>query len=267
MKPLFSYPGQKSWLAPRFKELFPSYAQLELVELFGGSAALSFTLDKALVFYNETLTPIVKLLTDVALATERVHQQLHSKPAFFEDPENIFYWHRMQFNRNRKTGEFASGHLLHVALRGFNSTLRFNQAGDCNTPYRKVKTPRSLHGQAELLNYSNLICNWQFQNRFAESLIEPVSMIDDRIYFADPPYAGSATTYGTKWQPNDTRELLHQLYLSKSLFMVSSEVNETYIGMAEHLGLSYELIESGRKYQQKTGTSEKPKELLIYRNS
>ena len=216
--------GSKRWLVPLIKPCDV------MVELFAGSAIMSLNRSQKCVlndtnialinFYKAMKNDVDKLIFDIRLLDKQIKSA--------EYPKDAFYAVRKKFNDSGMIDPIAFYVLL---MNGFNGLWRCGPNG-LNVAYGGKRTLQ--FEQLLLIPIDNIIA-------LTSDSYETVNVPDvDCVVFADPPYTGSATTYGIKkWTYIDDEALLKHLSSFLNPVIISMLYNEQNITLAKRYGFEY----------------------------
>ena len=198
------------------------------VEPFLGSAVVLLNIEPQRPIAGDSNPHIIefyKSIQNETLNHESVRSYLEHEGSRLSLLGEEHYYHiRNRFNQGGDSHD-----LLFLNRSCFNGLMRFNKAGDFNSPFcRKSERFRASYitkicNQVKWASEKIKGKNWEFICSNWSDLVSNVSP-DDFVY-TDPPYMGRITDYFNSWNENDASELEQALktLLCKFLYSMWSE--------------------------------------------
>lgn len=242
------YVGGKGKLLEHIVPYIPETTDV-IIEPFCGSAALSFSQDKA--FYLSDMSPelinFMKELRDnpYKLYAEAVKlSQSHSKEFYLE----VRQWDRSEGFRasHPYTRSLRAARYLYIIYYGFNGLYRVNQKGLCNTPYGgdNRKYPDDIE---QILiassKHLNTWCKGIFCQEFDDvSQLESIIDSENKAFvFIDPPY-----------EEGDNGKKVFQEYTSTKIDSKFTERMVNYLDNLDAAGVPFLMTNTSCKYVEDT---------------
>jgi DNA adenine methylase len=256
LSPALKWPGGKTWMLPRLRELYGRHRHRTLVEPFVGSMAVALG-----------LRPDRARLSDVNVQLVNFHQRLRIPYPFeihMEYDETLYYKYRDCFNELIK-GPAAltdtTAELFYYLNRtGFNGLCRFSKTGNFNVPfgrYEKVTYRRDFSEYADALSRWEIYCT-DMEHARVES--------GDFVYL-DPPYDGTFTDYsagGFSWG--------QQVWLATYFaahdgpVVASNQATDRILSLYRGLGYTVETVEVPRTMSS-NGDRQTATEMIATKNA
>ncbi len=194
------------------------------VEPFLGSAVVLLNIEPQSAVAGDSNPHIIKFYKSIQNGTlnhESARSYLEQEGAKLSLlGEEHYYQIRNRFNQGGDSHDF-----LFLNRSCFNGLMRFNKAGDFNTPFcRKPERFRASYitkicNQVKWASEKIKGKNWEFICLNWSDLVSNVSP-DDFVY-TDPPYMGRYTDYFNSWNENDASELEQALKILPCKFLYS----------------------------------------------
>ena len=202
--------GIKTRAIPHIRENINWDGRGRWMEPFLGSAVVLLNIEPQRAIAGDSNPHIIKFYKSIQNGTlnhESVRSYLEREGAkLLLLGEEHYYQIRNRFNQDGNPHDF-----LFLNRSCFNGLMRFNKAGDFNTPF--CRKPERFR-----VAYISKICNrvkwasekikgknWEFICSHWSDLVSNVNP-DDFVY-TDPPYTGRFNDYFNSWNENETSEL------------------------------------------------------------
>lgn len=226
-----NFAGNKTRLLPLIHDILPENINT-MVDLFGGSFVVGGSLNYDTIYYNEKdkyIYNIVKTLKDVP--TKYITEEVDSIISFWnlsKDDKQAYLDFRTHFNnkvvQHLEDNESkcmrwsANVHLLVLCFYSFNHFITFNKEGRFTTPSGVHRSSFNKNIKDKLVNFCNNIqsknielYNLDFRDFFQAYLNQYSNILDNSLWFIDPPYLISDSqynrTHGNSWTEQDEQEL------------------------------------------------------------
>lgn len=194
------------------------------VEPFLGSAVVLLNIEPKRAVVGDTNPHIIEFYKSIQngiLNHESVRLYLEREGAkLSQTGEDHYYQIRNRFNQEGNPHDF-----LFLNRSCFNGLMRFNKAGEFNTPFcRKPERYRAAY----ITKISNQVKwasekingkNWEFICSDWSDLMSNIHPED--FVYADPPYMGRYTDYFNSWNENEASELEQALKTLPCRFLYS----------------------------------------------
>lgn len=250
MKPLLKWAGAKRWHVPTVERLYAAQTREGLrrvVELFAGSAAISFALAPLRCHLNDANPHLINFYREVQARLDFDGFDLSSS-------ESLYYDYRAILNKRIREGACADRRcaqlFYYLNHHGFNGLFRVNKRGEYNVPFAAGRSAHAFDAD----EYRNLFtCGWTLSNDdFADVLLEP----DDFVY-ADPPYDSVFTDYTEDgWTRDRSEELATMLRFHPGPVILMNSGTPFILELYQDLGYTVTLVESGQRMQQSRGRTD-----------
>lgn len=244
MEPLLKWVGSKRW---QVDQLRGYVVNSRLVELFAGSAALSFGLEVEHAHLNDANPHLVNFYRQFVAG--RVHDFSGATN------EQEYYKRRDWFNKliaEGKQDRWTAGLFYYLNSVGFNNLWRVNSRGEFNVPYRKGRNQVPPMGAMPSKH-------WTFSNDdFRDVVLEP----DDFVY-ADPPYLGTFEGYTAEgFSEFDFVDLVALLSGHPGRVVITNSWEPLAVDTCRAAGMHVYQVESQQKMQHAQGREDHVSELL-----
>lgn len=202
MRPPFPYAGSKRRLLRHLMPLYSAWRvanpEGQLVELFGGSAALAWHAQPRRALINDT--------NETLIAFYRLLQAGASFGALGAIDALTYYKLREEYNAlERRDSERAARLFYHLISCAYGAVWRVNRRGEMNTTF-DASTSLSLL-ERDWTPYHRACAEWEFQcGDFSKVTPAPEDLV-----FADPPYATNGVAYSGAFSEGDHERLLDYL--------------------------------------------------------
>lgn len=216
--------GIKTRAIPHIRQNISWDGRGRWVEPFLGSAVVLLNIEPESAVAGDSNPHIIKFYKSIQNGTlnhESVRPYLEQEGAKLSLlGEEHYYQIRNQFNQDGDSHDF-----LFLNRSCFNGLMRFNKAGDFNTPFcRKPERFRASYitkicNQVKWASEKIQGKNWEFICSNWSDLVSNVTP-DDFVY-TDPPYMGRYTDYFNSWNENDASELEQALKTLPCKFLYS----------------------------------------------
>ena len=216
--------GIKTRAIPHIRQNISWDGRGRWVEPFLGSAVVLLNIEPESAVAGDSNPHIIKFYKSIQNGTlnhESVRSYLEQEGAKLSLlGEEHYYQIRNRFNQGGDSHDF-----LFLNRSCFNGLMRFNKAGDFNTPFcRKPERFRASYitkicNQVKWASEKIKGKNWEFICLNWSDLVSNVSP-DDFVY-TDPPYMGRYTDYFNSWNENDASELEQALKTLPCKFLYS----------------------------------------------
>lgn len=256
MTPLLKWAGSKRWHVPTAKRLWEAQTRehpRRLVELFAGSAAVSFALAPLRCHLNDANPHLINFYRQVAAGFSFAGLEVESS-------ESLYYDYRAMLNkriRECRTADLRTAQLLYyLNHHGFNGLYRVNRRGEFNTPFAAGRTcPRF-----DVDEYRSLFtAGWTLSN---DDWAEVILGEDDFVY-ADPPYDSTFTDYTEDgWSRDRTQELAILLRSHPGPVVLMNAGTDFVLELYQDLGFTVTLVQSGQRMQQSRGRTDVVPEVM-----
>ena len=226
-----NFSGNKTRLLPLIHDNLPDNFTTA-IDLFGGSFVVGGSLCCDKIYYNEKdkyIYNIVKTLKDVP--RRYITDEIDSIIKFWslsKDNKETYLDFRSHFNE--KVCKYlddkesncmkwsANIHLLVLCFYSFNHFITFNKNGKFTTPsgvHRSSfnnSTEKKLTNFCETIQNKNIeLYNLDYRDFFQVYVNEHNNVLNDTLWFIDPPYIISDSqyvrTYGNSWTEKDENDL------------------------------------------------------------
>lgn len=223
-----NYQGNKSRIVEKIINYIPKDTSA-IHEIFCGSAIVSLASKIYNVYLNDINLHILELLhffqnnsaDEIIKISDEIIQKYGLTNTYYEGKERypekkhegLSYYNKQAFNKlkNDYNQDKDINKLFVLIIYGFNHYLRFNQSDLFNVPVGKTDFVKTLREktiaycsaiQSKKIKYSNEdFRNKELYNKYDKK---------DLFYF-DPPYLITMTTYNQFWNENDEKDLLDLL--------------------------------------------------------
>ena len=241
-RPPIKWMGGKRFLVPKLKELFERSGAKRLVEPFfgGGSVSLGIRPESAQV--NDAQPFVINLYREIAGGLK------YDLP-YRQTPED-FLKARNRFNelvrQGVTTGPEVAQLYYYINKTGFNGIMRFNQQGECNTPFGRTEE-QVREARKNKLPPTTDFTPWReaFQSiRFQQGDFEKVKLRPGDFVYADPPYDQTEVKYhagGFTW--DDQVRLANWLAKHDGPVVVSNSDTPRIVKLYKSLGFDVEFVE------------------------
>ena len=216
--------GIKTRAIPHIRQNISWDGRGRWVEPFLGSAVVLLNIEPERAIAGDSNPHIIKFYKSIQNETlnhESVRSYLEREGAKLSLlGEEHYYQIRNRFNQDGDSHDF-----LFLNRSCFNGLMRFNKAGDFNTPFcRKPERFRASYitkicNQVKWASEKIKGKNWEFICSNWSDLVSNVNP-DDFVY-TDPPYMGRYTDYFNSWYENDASELEQALKTLPCKFLYS----------------------------------------------
>jgi DNA adenine methylase len=246
MDPLLKWVGSKRWQVEMIGKL--PWTGGRLVELFAGSAAVSFGLEVEHALLNDANPHLFNFYKHFMLGDI---VDLSGSTS-----EKEYYARREWFNRLVRDGKadsaMAAGLFYYLNCTGFNNLWRVNSRGEVNVPFRKGRE------SVPPLGAMPSKC-WTFSNDdFRDVLLEPTDFV-----YADPPYLGTFEDYTAEgFSEFDFAELVSLLTGHPGRVVIMNSAHPMAIDICQSAGLHITLLESQQKMHNSRGRNDVVSELM-----
>lgn len=240
-----NYQGNKSRIVDKVLNFLPNKCDC-IHEIFSGSAIVSLSSKSSKIFLNDLnhyILDLIKYFKDnepheIIKNTDNIITQYQLTNTFYEGKErykeikheglsrynkNAFNKLKSDYNQDKDIKK-----LFVLIIYGFNHYLRFNRNDEFNVPVGKIDFVKTLRDKT--FAYCNAIkakTTINFTNLdFRDKELYLKEYLNDVFYF-DPPYLITQTTYNTFWSIKDEIELLELLDHLNNLgfkFMLSNVI-------------------------------------------
>jgi DNA adenine methylase len=250
--PLLRWVGNKRWQVPLIQRCLANDGGFHkrVVELFGGSAAVSFGLQPLKALINDANPHLINFYE-------------HIKRGGWVDlsgatNEREYYTRRDWFNRlvreGRANTQMAAALFYYLNAAGFNHLCRFNKAGEFNVPFRK--------GLTSIPPLPEDLCDlsrWTFTNEdFREVELDCFDFV-----YADPPYVGTFDGYTEGgFSLGDFNELVWLLRNHPGRVVITNSATPAVIGILTALDYRVQVLESAQMMQRSRGRSDSVPEVI-----
>jgi len=249
MDPLLKWVGSKRWHVDALKGVLfdEQVAGHRVVELFAGSAALSFGCEVEYAHLNDANPHLINFYRQYAANNVQDFSGCTN--------EQEYYKRRDWFNRLVREGvqdRWAAGLFYYLNCTAFNNLWRVNHNGEFNVPFRKGRENVPEMGAMPSKKWT--LTNDDFRDVILEQ--------DDFIY-ADPPYLGTFKGYTPEgFSKFDFADLVALLIGHPGKVVIMNSAEPLAIEICQSAGLHIQLIESQQKMQNSRGRDDKISELM-----
>ncbi len=223
-----NYQGNKSRIVNELLDYIPKDTT-SIHEIFCGSAILSLASEVHDIYLNDISTYAIQLLKyfqqnsaeKIIQNTDNIIRQYgltntyyEGKSKYYENKhEGLSRYNKDAYNKLKKdyNTDKTIDKLFVLIIYGFNHYLRFNNKNMFNVPVGKIDFVKSL--RQKTYEYCRAINSKQisFSNLdFKEDILYKQSDKKALFYF-DPPYLITTTTYNSSWKETDEKALLNIL--------------------------------------------------------
>ena len=225
----FFYVGDKYWLMPQLRQLFPRGVST-YVEPFagGGSSFLNTSAERYIVNdINFYVVELHKALTSYVGRSEELFQRLYDlidryglSCSFRKScvPVELkrkyvktYYAHYNKDAYLRLRADFNESHdfliLYLLLIYGFNHMIRFNRSGQFNLPVGNVDFNKNVHDA--ICGYLNFMERNEvtFYNLDFAQFIDQLNLDESSYVYFDQPYLISDSEYNKSWGESEERRL------------------------------------------------------------
>lgn len=175
LPPILRWAGGKrkhKWLFEAIKQVFNPNKH-RLIEPFAGGLAIALGVDPKWALLNDANEYLVDFYR---LVKRGISEERASLVANTLTDESTYYAVRRDFNRFHHPLDF-----YYLNRTGYNGLCRFNQSGDYNNPYGKLKNPKLDHNFEA---YRDRFQDWVFTCMD----FELIKVFPNDIVVSDPPY-------------------------------------------------------------------------------
>lgn len=240
-----NYQGNKSRIVDKVLDFLPEEYEC-IHEIFSGSAIVSLSSKSSKIFLNDVNHYILDLIKyfkenepyEIIKNTDNIIAQYQLTNTFYEGKEKykeikhegLSRYNKKAFNKLKSdyNQDKDIKKLFVLIIYGFNHYLRFNRNDEFNVPVGKIDFVKTLRDKT--FDYCNAIkskTTINFTNLdFRDTELYLKKYLNDVFYF-DPPYLITQTTYNTFWSIKDEIELLELLDHLNNLgfkFMLSNVI-------------------------------------------
>jgi len=210
IKPLWRYPGGKSWLAGPLSNEILACRPTRYIEPFLGAGAVALVLPAGLPKVLSDLSrPLMNVWESIKTQPAALHAALLRLHATHGNTSEGFYEIRDRYNASGHFGANAAAMMLYLNSISFNGLHRENASGQYNVPFGDVKKPRVLSLEELLLAQTHLRSAQLYCCGYQEVLTEAGQ---GSAAFIDPPYWGGFDDYvAGGFSEDDQRELASQV--------------------------------------------------------
>lgn len=224
-----NYQGNKSRIVDKVLNFLPDKYDC-IHEIFSGSAIVSLSSKSSRIFLNDINRHILDLIKyfkdnephEIIKNTDNIINQYQLTNTFYEGKEQykeikhegLSRYNKKAFNKLKLdyNQDKDIKKLFVLIIYGFNHYLRFNRNDEFNVPVGKIDFVKTIRDKTfaycnaikskTTINFSNL--------DFRDKKLYLKEYLNDVFYF-DPPYLITQTTYNAFWSIKDEIELLKLL--------------------------------------------------------
>jgi DNA adenine methylase len=247
--------GGKRWQVPHLRPMWGTFGAARLVEPFCGGLAVALGLEAKQALLNDANPHLIDFYNWL--------QRGLTIDIPMENRSDLFYEHRVAFNRALATGErgsaTAASLFYYLNRTGYNGLCRFNSRGEFNVPFGTYKT---IGYTREFSPYKAVFANWTFQCGDFEKL----ELRSDDFIYADPPYDVEFTGYsqgGFSW--DDQVRAAEWLAKHPGPVVLSNQATKRIVRLYKLLGFSIRYLKAPRLISC-TGDRTPAKEVLATKN-
>jgi DNA adenine methylase len=247
MEPLLKWVGSKRWQVDMLRPAWETHGRGRIVELFAGSAALSFGFEAEHAHLNDANPHLINFY----------RRFLEGNVQDFSGctTEAEYYKRRDWFNRLSASGtqdRWAAGLFYYLNCTAFNNLWRVNSRGEFNVPFRKGRENVPELGAMPSRH-------WTFSNDdFRDVILEPTDFV-----YADPPYLGTFEGYTPEgFSEFDFAELVALLSGHPSPVVICNSATPLAIETCQSAGLHCMIVESQQRMHNSRGRDDKVSELV-----
>lgn len=251
MQPLLTWVGSKRWQVEMLRPvIFDAQVQgCRIVELFAGSAALSFGVEAAEAHLNDANPHLINFYRQYVSGDILDFSGVTSEKEYYSRRD----WFNRMVREGRGASPTAAGLFYYLNHTAFNNLWRVNGDGEMNAPFRKGRE------SCAALTAGLIPPGWTFSNEdFRDVLLRP----DDFVY-ADPPYLGTFDGYTADgfWE-GDFTDLVTLLMNHPGRVVISNSAHPVAMRVCQQSGLHVKIVESGQKMQASRGRKDQIPEML-----
>lgn len=253
MKPLFIWAGGKTKCIKYYKDLFPKDIESYSEPFFGGGAIYCYIVKNypniKKIYINDINSDLIRIYS----AIKDDHKNFIKYVDFLQDnyinlegpsTENTYtdnngikhrcdrwkyfmdirHQHAFEYKNWSKTEE--SAHLYFLMKVGFNGIYQLNK----NTNNR-YGTPPGLLNQKDRVYDKDNVLEWNYNLNNIDTTITSKEWFDvDKgdFTFCDPPYRGSFTSYGTKFEDKETIKLVNEVEQNKNFWVSNRDIGDGF---------------------------------------
>jgi DNA adenine methylase len=270
-RPPLKWAGGKRWLVPKLQELWSEIAgdrspTPRLVEPFVGGMAVALGLQPQAALLNDANQHVVNFycclqqgLTNSLPMLNDAEQYLEYRSTFNQlTVESARDNSRSTINSLRSINKTQALLFYYLNRTGFNGLCRFNNKGEFNVPFGKYKT---ITYSTDFLDYRELLGRWEFSC----GDFQGISLRDDDLIYADPPYDRVFTKYSQQdftW--DDQERLAVWLAQHAGRVVVSNQATDRILALYQKLDFRVDTVEAPRRIAC-NGNRKPALEMLAYR--
>lgn len=237
--------GSKRWHVALVRNCWDGVPRI--VELFAGSAAVTFGLDPERALLNDANPHLINFYRQLQQGLEFTIPMVADEKRYYENRD---WFNALIRDGNAATGEGAQ--LFYYLNRfGFNSMCRFNSKGEFNVPFRPRHRedgglrPNEIRTADQPLDeYRKAVANWEFRHGdYAGVELDP----DDFVY-ADQPYDGTFNGYTEEgWTFEDAESVAVLLRDHPGRVMLMNAATEPILKLYRDLGYHVNVLTGSQR--------------------
>lgn len=191
MKKILKWQGSKTWIFNDYKDRIEQFKNVGIIELFGGSQALSFQIEPEYQIINDTNVHLINF-----------YNQLKHSNLFIDDSiqwkrdKELYLKYRKEFNDNILRNDIYTLRMqrlfYYLNKTGFNGLIRFNKKGLFNVSYGHSSDFKDPSYYFEEDKVRELIKKWDFLNLDYRQV---KNFNDKMLLLIDPPYVDTEMSY------------------------------------------------------------------------
>lgn len=263
IEPPFSYTGSKYKL---LEQLLPKldYNKEIFIDVFaGGGSVYTNVLDKyKAIIVNDIIGDLVnihKSLMESDIIIDSTKKLCPSK-----EDQDSFLKLREDYNNNPSPEK-----LWALMLSSTNNMIRFNQKFKYNQTFGKRTWNKNT--EEKTLNFVTHIRPYKNKVKYISKNFNDVAIVENGMYYIDPPYSNSEAGYNAFWKKDDDDKLykyIHSINDRKASFMISGVLShdDAPCLLLENLikdGFTYDKMEFDYNKVSRKGKKETT-EIIIY---